>query len=245
MSRYCWESGTIKIPGKEWKGFRDSLAKAWNDRQAKLFEVAVRAHAHLLAEKAKAARGKFEPGQAFSAAYEPSGARTADARTLDELAGLDEVRSAVLKTVQDPKKGRVQVLQAPKKKDFAPVATTKATAFSAGYEGSIHLDHKSKSVSWSVSENNHAVEDARGSYMGRTLFRLLSKVTWTRGSGGEIVGNDEYNRDDREAGGGANYVTANYGVHAQKRKEALAQGVLGSFSQQYAPRGLSFKARRY
>lgn len=211
MSRYCWEAGTLKIPSKEWVTFRNNLVKAWNDRQAELIEIALRAHARLAEDKAQAPRGKFEPRAAFFAAYSADKSQSPDARRLKELAGEEEVQRAVLKEVKDPVKGRAWALRTPKKTDFLPASATKIVRLEAGSDSSIELNHKDKTVSWSVSENNHAVRDERNSHMGRALFLLLGKVSWTRGSGGEIVGNDEYNRYSREAGGGANYVTAKYG----------------------------------
>ena len=81
----------------------------------------------------------------------------------------------------------------------------------AGGEAHIGFNVKSHTVVWSVSENNHAVDDARGSKEGRMFFQMLNCVNWTRGSGGVIIGNNEYNRDDYNEGGGGNYVTATYG----------------------------------
>jgi hypothetical protein len=75
----------------------------------------------------------------------------------------------------------------------------------------ITLDETGKTVAWAVSEGNRAVEHARRHPMAKALFQSLSRVTWCRGSGGDIVGNDEYNRDNLGAGGGANYVTASFG----------------------------------
>jgi hypothetical protein len=51
--------------------------------------------------------------------------------------------------------------------------------------------------------------------MGQVLAQALAKVVWSRGSGGSFIGNDEYNRDDRNAGGGGNYVTRQFGPKGQ------------------------------
>lgn len=68
-----------------------------------------------------------------------------------------------------------------------------------------------REVTWSVGENNRAVEHANAAPLALVFFAALTKVTWTRGTGGEIVGNDEYNEDSRDSGGGANYITKTYG----------------------------------
>ncbi len=76
-------------------------------------------------------------------------------------------------------------------------------------EPSIHFDKRK--VTWSVPENNHACDRARTHLLAREFFGLLETVTWTRGSGGDIVGNNEYARDSREEGGGGNYLVTHYG----------------------------------
>jgi hypothetical protein len=89
-----------------------------------------------------------------------------------------------------------------------PKATTRTTQFLAGYDGQVTF--QGNLAIWSVSENNRAVEDARESPVGRAFFGALRRVEWTRGSGGTLWGNDEYNQEGYGEGGG-NYVTAEYG----------------------------------
>jgi hypothetical protein len=65
-----------------------------------------------------------------------------------------------------------------------------------------------------VIENNHACERAHEDTVVSQFFSMLQRVTWVRGTGGEIVGNDEYNRDSSLAGGGGNYVNYAFGPKA-------------------------------
>jgi hypothetical protein len=55
-------------------------------------------------------------------------------------------------------------------------------------------------------------------YKPIAMFRALDRIKWTARTGGEFVGNDEYNQDNRYAGGGGNYVTSSYGPKAEKRR---------------------------
>lgn len=90
-------------------------------------------------------------------------------------------------------------------------------------EPSIHFDKRK--VTWTVPENNHACDRGREHPMAREFFRLLGTVTWTRGTGGDIVGNNEYARDSREEGGGGNYLVSSYGP---ERKSARSRRLAGA-----------------
>jgi hypothetical protein len=80
-----------------------------------------------------------------------------------------------------------------------------------GCEATITFNKKKRTVGWDVRENNHACERARRTQLAKEFFLLLERVTWTRGTGGSIVGNDEYNRDNRGDGGGANFTKDRFG----------------------------------
>lgn len=199
MSNYNWEEGTVKIPAKGWAKFRTELIKASNRIQLERFEQAKRAHARCK-EALKGKRGSARK-EALKAA----------ARRLS-----DDVRHLVV-TDEWSAKG-ITLKDAPKKKDFKVLPFSKDATLDCDGEGYIVLRNADRTVRWSVPENNRAVERAHESELGRKLFSMLSRVDWTRGSGGQIVYNDEYNRDCDYAGGGANRVTYEYGPEVQKRK---------------------------
>ena len=102
----------------------------------------------------------------------------------------------------------------PTKKMFKQV-TNRTLAFHLD-EASVVFDDKTHSVAWHVPENNHAREFARAHPMAKVFFRMLDSVRWNSRSGGVIVGNDEYNTDSFEEGGGANYIIESFGKKREK-----------------------------
>lgn len=80
-----------------------------------------------------------------------------------------------------------------------------------------------RKVIWDVYENNRACEHAHAHPLGRKLFELFGQVKWTRGSGGKIIGNDEYNRDSDYEGGGGNYVKYETPKPKQQKRTSTAR----------------------
>ena len=205
MSRNDWESGTLKLPTAAWPKFKKDLRDGFNAQQSELFAYSLKIHAQLVAN----GKGKrkfdysaclyklvYPESTAIFKPYSPGWEPNEDQKEKILSNGLTTDR-------KKPKK--------PVAKDF-PWATTKTLRFNAGLGGTISLSPlKETKVGWNVSENNHAVEYANSTNTANLLFKLLGKVNWTRATGGIIVGNDEYNQDAGEYGGGANYVTHRFG----------------------------------
>jgi len=201
MSKYEWERGEIVIPTNQWAKFRTAIIKAFNERQSLVYQEALK-----LFEKVKLAKkGKrnFDFGSWFN--------KEANEHRSLSFSEVCQIEYQILKRVD----GKYKLIR-PKKNMFAPLPTSKGCSIDCD-DSIIVLNNKKRSVIWSVEENNHSVDRARSCHMGRVLFRLLDNIKWTRGSGGTIVGNDEYNRDDYSEYGGGNYVVAEYGKKSKSK----------------------------
>jgi hypothetical protein len=205
MSVYEWEHGTLKLPSGVAPKMRKALAATQNKHfddvmaEAKKFWATNKTTSKKkLHEAVLAEYDKYGPSRGFRFGPEMSKAK-------EDALSIFQTMTSLWNKDSKP--------HAPKVADVAaqvgPKATSRTTQFRAGYEASITFN--GNKVTWDVPENNHAIDSARESIVGDQFFRLLDKVEWTRGTGGEIVGNDEYNEDNREAGGGANYVVAGGG----------------------------------
>jgi hypothetical protein len=236
MSCYEWESGTIKIPSADWAKTKAAVREAVNRRQTALFEVAERVHKELstsLPELKKDLKAKKitewdlekKLDQIIDRHMDAVGNRHGGRHGLfDEYDG-SEIEDKVVIT-RDPKT-RAYVsprLRKPLKKDF-PLAGNNVGHFTAG-DCAVVFDNDKKTARWEVYENNHAVEHARATALGIAFFKAMEKITWTRDSGGKIIGNDEYNRDSgREyEGGGGSYLKQTFSAEQQKKdREAAAR----------------------
>lgn len=213
MSYYCHEDGVVKIPGVEWKGLREALADAFNAHQRSLLEAARQLHARL-------AELKRERGRRV---LNDTGALETDATVARVLAACHDgdVGRLWCAVLADAGGGK-RKLTAPTKGDFPEVSRSRNDTYRLG-GFSIVLDKDEKTLTWSVQENNHAIETARDHPLARALFTRLAKVRWLRGTGGVFVGNDEYTRDSGEVGGAANYVTARYGPLGERDSRLRGQ----------------------
>ena len=200
MSCYEWEEGAIIIPSKEYVSVRRWVITAHNDMEKKCLDYARAVHAELLARTKRQRNVNWE--QALRDLV--LGDRSLRAvRSLD-----DEERWRMHSLVHDriPPSGRPLKPQV-KQLDLLPLTATEVRVG----EASITFENAKRTVSWSVPDNNHACETARDHPVGRALFARLKRVKWTRGSGGVIVGNDEYASEDRSVGGGGNTANSVFG----------------------------------
>jgi len=184
MSCYEWEAGEIKLPTKIFAQFRKEFINGYN-----------------LIQESKL--NKLKQWREI-ALRDGKGKRNYDFqdRMLCMASNYDEEDMVGLLFDGSNRKPKM-----PTKKMFN-FANSRTFKFDLGESC---IGFKKPCVGWSVSENNHACESAHNKQEAKLLFRMLTRVVWTRGSGGVIVGNDEYNRDDYNEGGGANYTKMTFG----------------------------------
>ena len=197
MSCYEWESGTLTLPARDYAAFRKDIIQAWNSRQLNLLAAAAAALPAL-----RSACARKSGWEANDAAHKVAAAHWKEPH---------ELLSLVMKT--DAGK---PVFRSPKKKDIdlKPVSRGCILFFE---DAAISFGDEARSVVWSVEENNHAREHSRAHPIAKHFFAQLARINWVRGTGGVIIGNDEYNRDADHEGGGGNYVTSRYGPLGSER----------------------------
>lgn len=233
MSKYEWEAGTIKIPSAEWAKTKSAIRDAMNRRQTGLFAAAEKAHAELvqkLPEMKKQLKDKTLTHWDYEKKLDSIVERHMEsykysvrghAQVFDPGDGRDILNKIHID--RDPKTRKLisPKLRKPLKKDF-PLAGNNVNTFQAD-DCSVVFDNDARTVRWQVYDNNHARDHAYETVLGDAFFAAMKKITWTRDSGGTIVGNDEYNQyEGREyEGGGGSYVTHTFSIEAQKaEKEA-------------------------
>ncbi len=208
MSHYAWESGTILLPSVAVKPLRDKLNATLNANRTALWVAAKLVSAQLRKTRVTESHTlPFVIGDAVTAA----GVRLSES----QLEDLHNVLPRTWNLATGPFRALVAA-------DLDAVVGAKGTSrtksWDLGSEASITLD--GRKLRWEVRENNHSVERAHEHPLGAALFRQLDRITWTRGNGGELVGNDEYNRDAQDCGGGANYVTRSWSFQTAAQREA-------------------------
>lgn len=202
MSCYEWERGTITIPSKKFSAFRKQIISDWNNYRLQLFEAA-----KLALPKIRAACKSKENWTATDTAVRIAAEFTKEPEALVALISSNEG-------------GKIK-FASPKKKDLGLLPISKIGQALHFEDASIVFSSSANTVIWDVGENNHAREYARDHPMGRAFFRALHAMEWVRGTGGTIIGNDEYNRDADYEGGGGNYITASFGPASKLNNKAL------------------------
>lgn len=229
MSRYEWERGEFTLPSAAYPKFRKELITAWNTWQEEIYKTA-KAIVPLLRRgpgKDASMSDRLDFGTYYWLVKQPGFSQIPE-----------DTGDLALRLIRK-EDGKYLM---PMKKDLNIFPVSKQCVLQLG-EGMIQFVDKTRLVVWSVMENNHACERARQHPIAKIFFKKLGQVQWVRGTGGTIIGNDEYNRGNEYEGQGANYTKETYDMNAAKRRaEEDRKFSMGRYAY---PRGPSLCARRF
>ena len=201
MSCYEWEQGSIKIPAKEYGRIKKEMIAAIQKYSEDNYNNAIKLYDIMIA----AAKGKR--GVDWVLLYQKNKCvKNDNPWNFHDPIDLDPEFKFPYRYGTENKRP-----PKPKKKDYKIKIDRKRIDLQFGDANILFLD-KGHIVDWHVSENNHAADTAREHFFAKVLFTLLDAITWTKGSGGTIVGNNEYNRESEGVGGGGNFLVREYGM---------------------------------
>ena len=174
MSNYEAEAGTYTLPAGEYNRLKREFKAFWDAAMIETYDGAVRFYEYAQTAGKNADTDRLRE----------------DRRLKGGLADLARWRLL--------KKGKNGRWMKPKKADLN---TLKANAmFKRGGtfemdEACVSFDDERRAVRWVVSENNHAVRDARETRLADFFFRFLRTVKWRGRTGGSIAYENEYMRE--------------------------------------------------
>jgi hypothetical protein len=217
MSCYNWERGVIVIPSSEWASFRTELIRAWNEHLTEMFSLAESIY-QTASAAVKGKRGENRDKLIKEAVARECGCSISSVGVSFNRESDYQKWEIISPLLLKNKDGKV-TLTSPRKSELNLLPLTKDAVIHTP-DATIIFKNEDRTVTWSVEENNRAVERAHDHWFAKKLFQKLNSIQWTRGSGGKIVGNDEYNRDSDYEGGGANYVVCCFRAPTKKEKES-------------------------
>lgn len=215
MTHNDWESAELLLPAAAVAPLKKHLRETINGFRAEVLAEAKRIHRGIDTRSSKRYHREVQASQLSAAAtFRRHGGHRFEQVYLAALDLLDSTNDYHWREKRAPR----QVTSEDMTREGFPVLTNRSTVYPVVgglsgllVDGDAFLSITGRTVLWEVQENNRAVEDARDTLAARALFGYLDGIRWTRSTGGYGVGNDEYHQDDREAGGGGNYVTFRYG----------------------------------
>lgn len=221
MTCYGWEHGTIELPTAEVAGIKRALRTANNELREAVKAKTTSLHQAVMEKSSTRSVNRYSKSLhevQYGSPERPSGpfAPQPSIREQTVRAAAHEVIALVLS------KGKVRKPTDADIERVLPKATNRTTVFPVispmGYsEASISIE--GRTLIWDVPENNHAADEAGDSVLHGVLFGALDRIEWTRGSGGTIWGNNEYNESGNSPHGrGPDYVVREYRYLSAKEK---------------------------
>jgi len=186
-----WQQGTIKIPKKDWSNIKSLLLKKYNLLIERDHKIASSLYSILKEEARNKRNFKYREKAVLK---------------LSQLNLSPDSINRIENSLFLTEPLIAKKLFKPKKKHFTG-ATNKTlnlnlTTFS------ISFDNTNRQLSWIIPEANYAVMLTYEHVLAKELFSILSKINWTKKTGGVIVGKDSFKID--------NYVIHRFGPLGEK-----------------------------
>jgi hypothetical protein len=220
MSCNAWEAGTIKLPTAEAKKVRDTLKKAVEDRRTLLYNKAQEFWKSLPAKTKTNRSAYMEAAEKFAFDAGRSYRTYREAELASDLG--DELYDLLVNKGWPYAGTKAQRI---KQTDLAKLYGPCTGANPTFWIGDGSISFRGREVSYDVADS-HGCDRPREHPISRMLWSALSKVNWTRGSGGEILGNNEYNEEAGrgQAGGGGSYVVMSFGPKSKNTRHQWGAG---------------------
>jgi hypothetical protein len=187
MSCYGWERGEVKLPIKAWKEFKTQLIARLQVRQNELLRSAETLYTKIKEQKPK---NKLEfITQTLSSDHRSS------------LFSHHEVRLIKSSLLKENR------LIKPKTSLFK---IKKNEINFSNDDLDVNLNDKTKTVRYDTDDNNHSIDRARETHLGKVILGCLNNVSYSSKTGGYLEQQTEY---DVNNGTGAR-VTDRFGSYA-------------------------------
>lgn len=191
MSNYQSEHGTYVLTAGGYKQVKAEVTAAANVMRHKAYLAAVTVYNQMMAQ----AKGKrnFNFGAVFEKLLEDVQLEVGHALIKKSIFKKFQAGGFVNGVYQETNFGKPHQ---PKESDFKPLKPAQVTVIRVcRFAGQIQFDDKTKRIAWVVDENNHAVDEARETYIAGKFFSALANVKWTGKTGGRVEYMDEYISD--------------------------------------------------
>lgn len=236
MSRYEWESGEFTLPAADVPrikaALRDFVNSVRTDAKTRALELHRQVNTSNRDRYFATLRSLHAQRSTMTDLYGN------ERVTRDDL--VDSAARLILEQMLSSTLSEGKGIRQPQNRDLdavIPALTNRDNRFPLygfGCHADAYVTFTGRTATYEVPENNHARDYADGSPMNALFFHLLETLSWTRGTGGYTSGNDEYNRDNRDYGAGANYLIRAYGPIGQSAR--INEHVRNGFSPREAKR---------
>lgn len=219
MSCYEYEYGTIKLSTKEFSRVRRAFAESYNAWLDKCFNKAVSLYEPLKEYIVKNKKNKDFFGWSKNPVYDISHHYLEKQLHNEDETTLYKIMESLVSQKTVDGKTKYSIIK-PTKKAFKHVSLSQNEY--SDLTCYVSFIPEEKSFKWNVPENNHSVEHAWINILGKTFKQVFSKVEWSRGTGGVIFYNSEYNRENQGYdGAGGDMASKFFGPIGEKHKENL------------------------